>query len=340
MGAVQGYKGILYNTKRADDNYRARRVVGEAEGDLAVMSSDGAVRGYRESDFTALMRLRNASAALAADGQYLDVEALRDSLERPGQRPEENLFVAEVAGGVIGYVGVNVELALGRAVVSGYVEPEQRRRGFGGALYRRAVKRARRAGAGAVHVNVNERDEETGAVLEGHGFTVIRRFVEMEVDVSALADDMPPRYPIRGMRDGEAARLADIQNRSFDGSWGFSPNSAEEIAHKTSNPEARDDIWLAMDGERTAGYCWMGTERSGENDQPRGRVTMIGVDADYRGQGVGRDLLRAGLAHARDHGLGTVRLTVDGENRTAHNLYVSMGFVDGESGLWYEKSLV
>lgn len=316
-------------------------MAGEAEGDLTVMNSDGAVRGYRESDFAVLLCLRNAAAALAADGKYLTAEALRGSLERPGYRPEENLFVVEAAGGVEGYVEVTVEPALGRAIVAGYVEPEQRRHGLGGRLYQRAARRARQAGVEVIQVNVNEKDRETGAVLTGHGFTVVRRFIEMDLDVSTLPDETAPRYPIRGMRDGEAARLADIQNRSFDGSWGFSPNSVEEIAHNTGgSQEMRDGIRLAVDGERTAGYCWMVTERSGQDDEPRGRVTMIGVDADYRGQGVGRDLLRAGLAHARDRGLTTVRLTVDDENRTAHNLYVSMGFVDGESGLWYQKSLV
>ncbi len=305
------------------------------------MSSDGAIRGYRKSDFAVLLRLRNAAAALAADGEYLTAEALRGSLERPGYRLEESLFVAEVAGEVEGYVDVNVEPALGRAIVTGYVEPGQRRGGLGGALYRRAEERARQAGVGVVQVNVSEKDRETGKVLEGHGFAVVRRFVEMDVDVSALADEVTPRYPIRGLGAGEEARLADIQNRSFDGSWGFSPNSVEEIAHNTrGGQEARDGVLLALDGERTAGYCWMATQSSGENDEPRGRVTMIGVDPDYRGQGVGRDLLRAGLAHARDRGLRMVRLTVDDENRTAYNLYVSMGFVEGESGLWYEKSLV
>ncbi len=305
------------------------------------MNSDGAVRGYHESDFAALVRLRNAAAALAADGRYLEGEALRESLGRPGYRPEENLFVAEVAGNVDGYADVIVEQALGRAIVAGYVEPEQRRRGLGRALYRRAETRARQAGVGVVQVNVNEKDREAGMVLTRHGFAVVRRFVEMDLEVSTLAGEtIPPHYPIRGMREGETARLAGIQNRSFDGSWGYSPNSVEQIAHETSGPEARDDVRLAMDGERAVGYCWMGTERSGENDEPRGRVTMIGVDAAYRGQGVGRDLLRAGLVHARDHGLRTVRLTVDDENRTAHSLYVSMGFVDGELGLWYEKPLV
>ncbi len=302
---------------------------------------DGAVRGYGESDFAVLLRLRNAAAGLAADGEYLTAESLRGSLGRPGYVAGENLFVAEADGEVVGYVDVIVELKLGRAVVAGYVEPGKRRRGFGGALYRQAEKRARQAGAGVVQVNVNEKNREVAGVLVRHGFAVVRRFVEMDLDLSVLpAEAAASRYPIRGMADGEAGRLADIQNRSFDGSWGFSPNTVEEITHNTSGgPEARDNVRLAIDGERVAGYCWMVRQRSGEDDEPRGRVTMIGVDPDYRGQGIGRDLLRAGLAHAKDGGLRTVRLTVDDENRTAHNLYLSMGFVEGEAGVWYEKSL-
>ena len=314
--------------------------IGELEGDLVVMGdSEGVVRGYRQSDFAVVLRLRNAAAALATDGEYVDTETLKNRLRFPGYRPGENLFVAEVDGGVYGYVEINVEPPLGRAVVAGYVELGQRRRGLGGALCRRAVQRARQGDVGVIHISINEKDKETGAVLEGHGFVVVRHSIEMDVDISASDDEAPPRYPIRGMGDGEAARLADIQNRSFDGSWGFCHNTVEEIAHKTSSPEARDNVLLAMDGERTAGYCWMGTERSGVDDEPRARVKMIGVDGDYRGQGVGRDLLRAGLTRARKLCLKTMRLTVDGENHTAHNLYVSMGFVDGESGVWYEKSV-
>ncbi|MDP6127576.1 MAG: GNAT family N-acetyltransferase, partial [Dehalococcoidales bacterium] len=119
------------------------------------MSYDEAIRGYRESDCAGLLRLRNAAAALAADGRYLTAEAQRSSLERPGYRPEENLFVIEMNGGVVGYADVIVELKLGRAIVAGYVEPVQRRHGLGGRLYQRAEARARQAGVKIVQVNVN-----------------------------------------------------------------------------------------------------------------------------------------------------------------------------------------
>ncbi len=317
------------------------RVPGESEGELAGMTdSDGTIRGYSEFDFAVLLRLRNAAAELAADGEYLAAESLRGNLRRPGYVPIGNLFVAKTDGEIVGYVDVIVEMKLGRAIVAGYVEPGQRRRGLGGALYRQAEKRARQAGVRVVQVNVNEKDREVAAVLTKHGFAVVRRFVEMDMDISRFAEKgEASQYPMRRMRDGEAARLADIQNRSFDGSWGFSPNTAEEIAHSTSGPEARDGVRLAIDSDRVAGYCWMVRQRAGEDDEPRGRVTMIGVDPDYQGQGVGRDLLRDGLVHARDSGLKTVRLTVDDQNRTAHSLYLSMGFVEGEAGVWYEKPL-
>lgn len=312
----------------------------EIKKDPAGMIDSGAIiREYRESDFAALVHLQNAAAALTADGHYLTEQAVQESLERPGYCPEDNLYIAEIAGTVVGYMDACIEPLLDRAIVSAYVEPGERRCGLGGMLWRRAMQQVRQAGVGAVHVNVSQKNNQARNVLEGHGFAVVRRFVEMDIDISAPADRAVPIYTIRGMQAHEAACLADIQNRSFSGSWGFSPNTVEEIAYKTSGHDALDGILLAMDGARAAGYCWMGTERSGLNDPLRGRVMMIGVDADYRSLGVGRDLLRAGLAYARNAGLKSVRLTVDVENRTAHSLYSSMGFVDGEFGLWYEKRL-
>lgn len=58
----------------------------------------------------------------------------------------------------------------------------------------------------------------------------------------------------------------------------------------------------------------------------------IGVQAQYRGQGIGRALLQALLAEARRQGLHQVSLSVDPRN-IARKLYESEGFVKiGELG--------
>jgi mycothiol synthase len=64
---------------------------------------------------------------------------------------------------------------------------------------------------------------------------------------------------------------------------------------------------------------------------------MLGVDPDYRGRGLGRQLLLVGLSYLKTKGLRVVELTVDGENKVACSLYKSAGFKLWTSSLWYEK---
>jgi mycothiol synthase len=66
---------------------------------------------------------------------------------------------------------------------------------------------------------------------------------------------------------------------------------------------------------------------------------MIGTDPDYRGKGLGRKVLLAGLAHLRNKGIQVAELTVDSENKVAYALYQSIGFEVQTSSLWYEKAV-
>ena len=103
----------------------------------------------------------------------------------------------------------------------------------------------------------------------------------------------------------------------------------------------REGILLACEGDRPIGYCWTRIE-GGENptaDGSKGRIFMIGVDPDYRGTGIGRGLLLAGLSYLKGQGLRVAQLTVDSENKVADALYRSVGFEICDRSLWYEKVL-
>ena len=64
---------------------------------------------------------------------------------------------------------------------------------------------------------------------------------------------------------------------------------------------------------------------------------MLGVDPDYRGKGVGKGVLLAGLSYLKSKGLRVAELTVDSRNKVACSLYQSVGFKTWLSSLWYEK---
>lgn len=58
----------------------------------------------------------------------------------------------------------------------------------------------------------------------------------------------------------------------------------------------------------------------------------IGVEAEWRGRGVGRALLTALVAMARTNGHGALSLSVDARNAPALGLYRSIGFVETTGG--------
>ena len=80
-----------------------------------------------------------------------------------------------------------------------------------------------------------------------------------------------------------------------------------------------------------------------------GRIFAIAVDTDYRGQGVGRTLLKAAFNTLRKRKIGFVRLEVRVSNHIAQQLYRSTGFMeigfipfyykDGEAAIVMRKVL-
>ena len=66
-----------------------------------------------------------------------------ESLGRPNHSPENNLFIAEKAGDIVGYVDATAELKIGRVVLSCVVHPEYRGNGVATKLIERAIDRVR-----------------------------------------------------------------------------------------------------------------------------------------------------------------------------------------------------
>jgi ribosomal protein S18 acetylase RimI-like enzyme len=58
-----------------------------------------------------------------------------------------------------------------------------------------------------------------------------------------------------------------------------------------------------------------------------GQVVILAVDAESRGKGIGKMLLRKGMKHLEELGLKAVKLEVRKNNTIALNLYIKEGFV-------------
>jgi len=298
------------------------------------------IRNYQTSDFDGYVNLHIETARLDRSGCYISREMLRESLQRPVYNPEKNLFIAEASGKIVGFLNITPELITRRVLLDCLVHPEHRRTGLAKRLLEPATRRARELRATMIHVSVPEKNSTAREVLSRLGFSVVRQFLEMSLSLSNLKplDPSSNEFVLRHLHRGEEGILANLQNLCFAGTWGFNPNTPEEIAYSLSLSSASaEDVVLAYDGDRPAGYCW--TKNNCEKEAAKGRILMLGVDHDYRDKGIGKLTLETGLSYLKDKGVRVVELTVDSENQPACSLYRAASFKVQARSLWYEKQV-
>jgi ribosomal protein S18 acetylase RimI-like enzyme len=109
---------------------------------------------------------------------------------------------------------------------------------------------------------------------------------------------------------------------AFTSSW---EDDREQPVEASAARLAGHAFWGAFQGAELYGFVGLERESRAKN---RHKATVVGmyVAPEVAGQGVGRALLAALLAHARSAGLGSLVLTVTEGNAQAQRLYRSAGF--------------
>ena len=302
------------------------------------------VRNYSPTDFDSYVELNTLAEKLEPTGRDTSPEDISENLCRPNYSPEQDIFVIETGGKIVGFMNVAPERAIRRVILDCAVHPEHRRLGLAARLLDCALQRAREVGARLAHVNVREDNTVAINVLSRLGFSTVRRFLELRLQLSEV---QPPEtahdaYLCRHLQPGEEDKLTLIQNRCFTGTWGYNPNTTADIVHHlNSGRRSPEDVALICGNDKPVAYCWtiIYPENGVGRGKKSGRIYMIGVDPDFRGKGIGRVALLAGLSRLKAKGVQVVDLTVDSENITAFALYQSIGFRVWTSSLWYEKSI-
>nr|MBS1901074.1 ribosomal protein S18-alanine N-acetyltransferase [Actinomycetota bacterium] len=113
-----------------------------------------------------------------------------------------------------------------------------------------------------------------------------------------------------------------IEHRSFPtDAW-----SREMMAAELVSPHGRYlvDVEAGSDGEVVVGYGGVRALRGSADSD----IQTIALDAEHRGSGRGRALLRALLAEVEDRGAREVFLEVRADNPVAQGLYASEGFAE------------
>jgi mycothiol synthase len=299
---------------------------------------------FQPIDVENYLRLHRESEKLDRTIRRVSESLLTEALGYPGFKPENDLFLAQGAKHVIGYIRVFLEPGLGRALINGLVHPQHRRKGIATALFGRAVRHAQAAGLGRVQISIAENNSGARRLCARLGLNFIRYFYGYRLNLPAarLPEIRTGEYIYRSLRRGEEDQLTALQNRAFSGTWGFNPNTREEISYRVhSSTCSPQDVIMVYRQNRPIAYCWtrIFQESIEAEGVSRGEIHMLGVDPDFRKQSIGKNVLLAGLAHLEEKGVELVELTADSKMPAALALYESVGFEKFMRTEWYEKEL-
>ena len=283
-----------------------------------------------------------AALAYAIDGGGEPPERRRESLRRlyrqPGAQPERDCLTALLDGRAVGCATLHVEEPIARGVLECGVRPEARRRGVGRALVDAASEHARGLGLHVLDADVPEGDEAAARLFEGAGFAVVRRHLHLRIErIAPPPQREAPGRVVRPLRREDVPALTDVQNAAFTGSWGYCPNTPDQLDYRIYELplDHPDDLVVVEEEGRMVGYCW--SERRGRGEP--GVVGMVGVLPEAQGRGVGWAATAAALRGLAEADARPIDITVDEANEPAVRLYRSLGFEVAWRSVWYRREV-
>ena len=252
--------------------------------------------------------------------------------------PERDARVVRDGDQVVGYAAVRERGELWR--VEGYVHPDAQGRGIGRLIATGLEEQAVRGGARRVQNNALEADSAARVLLESLGYSAVRIFREMRIELDAPPPE--PEWP-DGLRvvpfdpDRDAREFHTALQEAFADHWDWTPRDFESWSKVHLRGERFDPaLWCVVraGNEIAAGTICMGDTYGG------GFVAELFTRRPWRRQGVGAALLADALRRFWERGERSIGLGVDAASDTgAFRLYERAGMKPALGWVMYEKEL-
>jgi ribosomal protein S18 acetylase RimI-like enzyme len=178
-------------------------------------------------------------------------------------------------------------------------------------------------------LGVHRKDERYREMLERRGFSILRKYWLMEVELAGIESAHLPQ----GLHLEEVDFLDDqrrhdfwrVHQDSFSGHFGFKArefeNWSELLLRNVENMKNR--VWLLSSGREPVGFVECTEELLHEETA---YVAGLGVRQQFQGRGYGETLLRFVIRHEFDLGRKKLALNVDTGNESgALRLYEKVG---------------
>ena len=298
------------------------------------------IRKFELKDIQQLTLIYNIVNGISDTDQAYDTELMLEFLSKPS-KPWNHCILAERKNSLIGFSVIQPELGIKRVVASGGVLKSQGYKDVGRQLILASMKHAQSLNVDLIHIEIPS-DCVTGKhVLESIGFSPVRSYYQMEWTNGFIPKlTIPDGFSVRNfVLSKDEKLLTELQNTIFTQSWGFCPNTVEEIKSRVRFKLCSEDgIKLLFCGDVPAAFNW--TTRTSAKESSTGWISMTGVAPNYRGTGLGMTTILCGMQYLKSKGVSKINLQVDSQNNHAIKIYSKLGFEKIAETTWYEKSLL
>lgn len=182
-------------------------------------------------------------------------------------------------------------------------------------------------GLKSVYCFIEDKFSAVWNIWEELGFTA-RRFawiLERETTTYTMSE-FPKGFELKTFRDGiDENNWCAIINEAFEHILGHVRMTPQKIEHwRLDTAYIAGGMKLLWHNDKPVGILAMIKEN--HNNEDTIFIEAIGILNDYRGKGLGKNLLRAGIEYAANFGSTKVMLSVNAENDNAAELYFREGF--------------
>lgn len=283
------------------------------------------IRRYRPTDDAASLHALLDAARLRGELPDLTEREVPLWVEFSAALADMMAVAVDEHGAMLGIVSPEPKLVI--------VAPEHRRRGVGTALVAEGLAIERERGRPNLLMGPVAGDAGTEAFLRRLSFAYHSSVWRLDLagDAGVPAPSFPEGVVARSFEAGDEAAYVDVFNAAFADHPTPLVLTEDIAAFITGHPEftPADFVVLSRVEEpgRFIGFCETHAIReTADGPMVEGEVDLIGVRPEWQGQGLGRELLRWGVARLRSLGVRAVFLTVNVTNERALGLYERHGF--------------
>lgn len=306
--------------------------------------SEFAIRHYNpESDLSSLARLLTEIESIDRDGEQTSEDALRSMLEWPNFLPDQNVWVAELDGKLVGY-GQVLPRTENPSTIYVVVHPDRRRQGLGSQLLALALSRLDASKHyKKIWVYANGHNAASIAFLTHHKFELYGTSGVMLAPVAELPPaEIPSGFVLRRyleLQNPDPAILVEALNQCYKDQVGHHQNVTS--ADRFINYYGDQGIHLLFDdGQNLIGICAAKPEGNTDETPVTDLLDAPGIVPEFRQGGHQRYLALTVMHWLRGQRSRPITLEYWGDDEKAIAIYRELGFELVRQQLTYHKELV